>query len=66
MAHRKVPGESGGRRAVGKDKGSPRTGDGRKGGAKPTKAESAVRSKGGAIIWKATAQIFGLGGKKKK
>lgn len=44
----------------------PRTGDGKKGGRKPTKAECTVRTGNGAVLWKATAAIFGFGKTKKK
>lgn len=45
--------------------GTPATGDGRRGGPKPTKTQMSVRRKDGSIIWKATAKLFGIMGGKK-
>lgn len=39
----------------------PRTGDGRKNGVKPKKAQVAQRTKGGAVLWKLTAKLWGSG-----
>lgn len=47
-------------------KGTPRTGNGYTGGAKPGKAQMSVKSGDGATIWKATAALFGVMNKKKK
>lgn len=44
----------------------PRTGDGRNSGRKPQNSEMSVVTKGGTILWKATAAIFGIGRGKRR
>ena len=67
MAHRNNPGEAGGRRKVGRDRGSPSAGKTPEGtrGAKPSKHEARVQTSGGAWMWKAIAATFGSGKKKR-
>lgn len=43
----------------------PTTGNGRTGGKKPARTQMAVRTKGGTILWKATAAIFGSSKRRK-
>jgi hypothetical protein len=53
-----------GRHSPSKGAGSPSTGDGRTGGAKPQKSQCTQQTSTGAVLWKATAQLFGASKKK--
>jgi hypothetical protein len=48
-----------GKHSASKGAGTPTTGNGRTGGAKPQKSQCTQQTSTGAVLWKATASLFG-------